>query len=72
LSKAKEYGCDFTWTDTCCIDKENNLEFQESLDSMFNWYRCAEVCIVHLGKMTSMMDIERDPWFKRGGHCRNS
>jgi len=48
--RAREYGCEFAWSDTCCIDKANNAESQESLNSMFNWYGHAKVCITYLGK----------------------
>jgi hypothetical protein len=64
--KAMEYGCDFAWSDICCIDKASSAEFQESLNSMFSWYRHAKVCIAYLGQTTSREDMKYDVWFKRG------
>ncbi|KAG1764476.1 hypothetical protein EV702DRAFT_1215441 [Suillus placidus] len=29
---------DMAWSDTCCTDKSNNVELQESVNSMFVWY----------------------------------
>ena len=28
---------DYTWIDTCCIDKSNNAELSESINSMYSW-----------------------------------
>jgi len=64
--KAKEYGCEFAWSDTCCIDKASSAGFQESLNSMFNWYRHVKVCIAYLGETTTMKNMKNDVWFKRG------
>ncbi|KAH7922059.1 hypothetical protein BV22DRAFT_972178, partial [Leucogyrophana mollusca] len=64
--KAKEYGCDFAWSDTCCIDKTSSSELDESIRSMFRWYRESYVCIAYLGETTSLEDLERDAWFTRG------
>lgn len=45
---ALQRGLEWAWIDTCCIDKTNNTELTESINSMFNWYQCATVCFVHL------------------------
>ncbi|KAG0706487.1 WD40-repeat-containing domain protein [Suillus ampliporus] len=37
---ARAAGYRWAWSDTCCIDKSNNVELQESLTSMF-------ACLVH-------------------------
>ncbi|KAG1846270.1 hypothetical protein F4604DRAFT_1817149 [Suillus subluteus] len=34
--------------DTCCIDKNSNTELQESINSMFVWYRHSALTIVYL------------------------
>jgi hypothetical protein len=34
--------------DTCCIDKSNNAELSEAINSMFNWYKRARVCYTYL------------------------
>ena len=41
------------WVDTCCIDKSNNTELSEAINSMFKWYRMAEVCYAYLSDVPS-------------------
>jgi hypothetical protein len=38
----------YVWVDTCCIDKSSSAELQESINSMFRWYRDAQVCYAYL------------------------
>ncbi|KAL2148946.1 hypothetical protein VTH82DRAFT_1632 [Thermothelomyces myriococcoides] len=38
----------YVWVDTCCIDKTSSTELSEAINSMFAWYRDAQVCYVHL------------------------
>jgi ankyrin repeat protein len=38
----------YFWVDTCCIDKSNNTELAEAINSMFRWYREAVKCYVYL------------------------
>ena len=64
--KAKEYGCEYVWSDTCCINKESSSELEEAVRSMYRWYRDAFVCIVYLAKSSSVKDFAREPWFTRG------
>jgi len=45
---ARDAGCRWAWSDTCCIDKSNNIEVQESVNSMFAWYRRSALTIVYL------------------------
>ncbi|KIH91122.1 hypothetical protein SPBR_01423 [Sporothrix brasiliensis 5110] len=52
---ALQRGLEWAWIDTCCIDKTNNTELTESINSMFNWYQCAAVCFVHL------VDLDASP-----------
>jgi hypothetical protein len=47
--QARGQGCIYLWVDTCCIDKTSSAELQEAINSMYRWYRDAEVCIVYLG-----------------------
>lgn len=65
-SKAREYGCDLAWSDTCCINKESSSELDEAIRSMYMWYREAHICIVHLAQTNSWNTLERDEWFFRG------
>ncbi|KAM0329297.1 hypothetical protein ACHAQA_004602 [Verticillium albo-atrum] len=39
---------DYVWVDTCCIDKSSSAELSEAINSMYQWYREAEVCYVFL------------------------
>jgi hypothetical protein len=71
--QAKRDGLRYFWVDTCCIDKTNNTELSEAINSMFCWYQNSEKCYVYLP------DIEYDTldgdgesafrksrWFTRG------
>jgi hypothetical protein len=46
--QAKSDGLQYFWVDTCCIDKSNNVELSEAINSMFRWYREAAKCYVYL------------------------
>lgn len=71
---AREKGIDYTWVDTCCIDKRSSAELTESINSMFKWYQGAAVCIVYLhdlepakkGNELPMHEFRRCKWFSRG------
>ncbi|KIJ58275.1 hypothetical protein HYDPIDRAFT_34346 [Hydnomerulius pinastri MD-312] len=64
--KAKKYGCEYVWSDTCCINKESSSELDEAIRSMYRWYQRAEVCIAYLAQSSSLEDFGREPWFTRG------
>lgn len=38
----------WAWSDTCCINKDKDVEFEKSINSMFHWYRCSAATIVYL------------------------
>lgn len=61
-----DYGCEYVWADTCCINKESSAELEEAILSMGVWYSEAGVCIVHLGNSTTLEDFMEEPWFTRG------
>jgi hypothetical protein len=63
---ARHYGMEFAWSDTCCIDKSSSTELDESIRSMFRWYRNSTVCIVYLGQSEKVNDILHDEWTTRG------
>jgi hypothetical protein len=46
--QARRDGLHNFWVDTCCIDKSNNNELAEAINSMFRWYRDAAKCYVFL------------------------
>ena len=63
LSQSHKY----IWIDTCCIDKSSSAELSEAINSMFRWYRDAEVCYVFLVDVASpVTDIKQSRWFTRG------
>ena len=66
-------GFNYVWIDSCCIDKTNNAELTESINSMFQWYSDAALCLVYLSdfdhsaspsEWNAMLRGAR--WFKRG------
>lgn len=64
---AVQQKCKYAWMDTCCIDKSRSAELEESIRSMFRWFRNAKICIVHLADThSSVYHMRRDPWFTRG------
>lgn len=64
--KAREYGCEYAWSDTCCINKSSSSELEEAIRSMYRWYSRAEVCITYLGASSALEDFPSEPWFTRG------
>lgn len=71
-AKAQKHGLDLAWSDTCCIDQTNSAELQEAIGSMFQWYRGAKLCIIHMADTKTPEDAKagkgewHDGWFKRG------
>ena len=53
IAKANE--CEYMWIVTVCIDKTDNAEVSESINSMFAWYKQASVCYAYL------IDVEWKP-----------
>ncbi|EIW51969.1 HET-domain-containing protein [Trametes versicolor FP-101664 SS1] len=45
---ARKAGFDLVWIDSCCIDKSSSAELSEAINSMFEWYRLADICYVYL------------------------
>src|SRR4051812_38771011 len=48
---AIEHDFQYSWVDTCCIDKSSSAELTESINSMFRWYEKASVCFVYLSDL---------------------
>ncbi|KAI0469226.1 hypothetical protein F4859DRAFT_516169 [Xylaria cf. heliscus] len=46
--RAKSEGCKFIWIDFSCIDKSCAADVESSLNSRFQWYAAAKVCLVYL------------------------
>jgi hypothetical protein len=49
----KNDGLEYVWVDTCCIDKSNNNELSEAINSMFRWYHNAIKCYVYLSDVST-------------------
>ncbi|CCC07022.1 hypothetical protein SMACR_01045 [Sordaria macrospora] len=45
---AAQQGLAYAWVDTCCIDKSSSAELTEAINSMFQWYRSSNICLVYL------------------------
>ena len=70
-----DYGLPYAWVDTCAVDKTSSTELSEAINSMFNWYREAEMCIIYLSDLDggSPISDRKAPkemkacrWFARG------
>ncbi|KAJ8503080.1 hypothetical protein ONZ45_g11174 [Pleurotus djamor] len=65
IRAAVDYGCRYACLDTACIDKSSSSELDESILSMFTWYRMSYVCFVYLDA-DSPESIPFDRWLTRG------
>ena len=72
---AKARGLEWAWIDSCCIDKRSSAELSEAINSMYHWYKRAEVCYAYLSdvhgdpnedKVVLRMRCGSSMWFKRG------
>jgi len=57
---AKNLKCDWVWIDTCCIDKKSNAELQEAINSMWNVYSKAAVCMAYLNDVQYSPMVDED------------
>jgi hypothetical protein len=60
---------DWLWIDTCCINKDSAAELSYCINSMFRWYRDADICIAYLPGVAAADDLnafKQDEWFQRG------
>lgn len=56
---AKSRGIEWTWIDTCCIDKTSSAELTESINSMWAYYRDAIECYVYLADVPAWVQLSR-------------
>ncbi|KAG2737899.1 hypothetical protein P692DRAFT_201812462, partial [Suillus brevipes Sb2] len=66
---ARGAGYNWAWSDTCCIDKNINVELQESVNSMFVWYRHSTLTIVYLSDVPPSSKpgaLAKSAWNTRG------
>jgi hypothetical protein len=51
--QARRDGYQYFWVDTCCINKANNNELSEAINSMFRWYHNAVKCYAYLSDVST-------------------
>ena len=58
---AAQEGFAHVWVDTCCIDKSSSAELSEAINSMYSWYKKAQLCYAFLADVPdcSKEEIER-------------
>lgn len=73
LARAAKY--EYIWIDSVCMDKSNAVETARNINSMFEYYQNAEVCITYLSdvdvtktgsKRFAANAKENSVWFTRG------
>jgi heterokaryon incompatibility protein (HET) len=68
--KAAEDGLEYAWVDTCSINKDSSAELTEAINSMYQWYKRADICYVYLTDLPASASLEsalpKCKWFKRG------
>ncbi|KAF2874706.1 heterokaryon incompatibility protein-domain-containing protein [Massariosphaeria phaeospora] len=66
----RKRGFEYFWIDTCCIDKSSSAELQESINSMYRWYKISAYCVVHFedAKPIEEQDhcLQNSRWNTRG------
>ncbi|KAG2753706.1 hypothetical protein P692DRAFT_20828671 [Suillus brevipes Sb2] len=66
---ARDAGYRWAWSDTCCIDQNNTVELQRSVNSMFVWYRQSALTIVYLADVLPTAKsgaLAKSAWNTRG------
>jgi tetratricopeptide (TPR) repeat protein len=76
--RAAQDELQYSWIDTCCIDRWNNNERSKAINSMFQWYKNATRCYVFLSDVSASSATEpvhrsdweasfrASAWFTRG------
>ncbi|KAG2346799.1 hypothetical protein BDR05DRAFT_945777 [Suillus weaverae] len=66
---SRDAGYRWAWSDTCCIDRNNNAELQESVNSMFIWYHHSALTIIYLSDVLPSSKsgaLAKSEWNRRG------
>jgi hypothetical protein len=80
VDRAAEDGLQYSWVDTCSIDRSTSDELSTAINSMFRWYQRASKCYVYLSDVQipdEVIDVQafritwaeafrRSRWFTRG------
>ncbi|KIK23108.1 hypothetical protein PISMIDRAFT_101099, partial [Pisolithus microcarpus 441] len=75
--QAMKDGCTRIWIDTCCIDRQNQFEFEGAINSMYQWYHKSQKCYAYLSDVEDSFPARQDfhkydktngwpAWFSRG------
>ncbi|KAI8939847.1 hypothetical protein NX059_003584 [Plenodomus lindquistii] len=64
-------GLEYVWVDTCCIDKSSSAELSESINSMFHWYKLAEICYAYLDDISVLANVPEPFVDERKRRVRN-
>lgn len=59
-NRAREDGYTWIWIDSLCICKTNAVELGEAINSMFRWYRKADICYAYLSDVVLSNDHPTD------------
>ena len=75
---ADYYDYDWIWIDTCCINKDSSTEVSEAINTMYRWYRDAELCLAYLSDVSFkpggstiptyeafLLEFQNSEWFTR-------
>ncbi|KAI6024323.1 hypothetical protein EDC04DRAFT_2574282, partial [Pisolithus marmoratus] len=63
---ACELGYSWAWSDTCCINKHSSTEVEDTIGSMFVWYRQSALTIAYLSDIPDAGSLGSSEWFRRG------
>lgn len=68
---SRDAGFQWSWSDTCCIDKTDGPVLQESLTSMYHWYHESSLTLIHLKGVLSPLEANPnlDPLLDALIHC---
>jgi len=65
VEQAEKMGLEYSWVDTCCINKNSSVEYNTAINSMFLWYQNSERCFAYLWvqfSSTSLFPTCPIPW----------
>ncbi|KAG2342511.1 hypothetical protein BDR05DRAFT_348619 [Suillus weaverae] len=66
---SRDAGYNWAWSDTCCINRSDNDELQESVNSMFVWYHHSALTIIYLSDVPPSSNsgaLAKSAWNMRG------
>ena len=80
LYNKESNGIEWVWVDTVCIDKKSSAELSEAINSMYQYYVHAQICLAHLSDVSVVRSedktrytekeieeqLTRSRWFTRG------